>query len=107
MAKKTYYVALDMGSPMGQIRESLNENDAVYDFEIEATEKEINQLETLFTEAEDMDFQTFVKANTPYLDNESEENRVEDEKIREIYQLIYQLGTDKTKTAMHRSKIIH
>ncbi|MBA4544429.1 MULTISPECIES: hypothetical protein [Thermoactinomyces] len=105
--KKTYYVTVEIGQRSGEIRDHLEVNDANYDFEIKATEEEIERLERLFREAEEEDFTTFVKAHIPFLDNESQENVKEDGTLRKIYRMIYQLGTEETKRRMDESGMIH
>lgn len=107
MEKKTYYVTVDIGPHTGEIREQLKQNDAVYDFEIEATPEEISQLEQLFTETQETDFSTFVQAHLPFETRErSKVSWEEDEQIDKIYQMIYQLGTDNTKAKMRESGLI-
>jgi hypothetical protein len=105
--KKTYYVTVEIGQRSGEIRDHLEVNDANYDFEIKATEEEIERLERLFREAEEEDFTTLVKAHIPFLDNESQENVKEDGTLRKIYRMIYQLGTEETKRRMDESGMIH
>jgi hypothetical protein len=105
--KKTYYVTVEIGPRSGEIRDHLEVNDVNYDFEIKATPDEIDRLERLFREAEEEDFTTFVKAHTPFLDNESEDNVKEDDTLRKIYRMIYQLGTEETKRRMDESGMIH
>ncbi|MBA4495997.1 hydrolase [Paenactinomyces guangxiensis] len=108
MEKKTYYVTVDIGPNAGEIREEINLNDAVYDFEIRATPEEISRLEKLFEETQENDFHTFITAHIPYETRERlQDSRREDEKIDQIYQMIYQLGTEETKRKMKQSGIIH
>lgn len=108
MEKQTYYVTVDIGSNAGQIRDQLSLNDPNYDFEIEATEEEIHQLEELFERIEEDDFQTFLVAHLPYRTKERAElSREEDKKISQIYQMIYRLGTEETKKQMRESGIIN
>jgi hypothetical protein len=107
MEKKTYYVTMDIGQHAGEIRDFLEENDGVYDFEIQATPDEIGRLEDLFMQVQDTDFKMFWLAHIPFLDNERKENLDEDHLIRRIYRMIYELGTDETKERIRRAGIPH
>ncbi|MFC7441621.1 hypothetical protein [Laceyella putida] len=107
MEKTRYYVTVDIGPRAGEIRETLEVNDPNYDFEIEATREEIERLEKLFNEVGDTDFSTFVLAHIPFLNNERKENVTEDQKIQEIYRMIYQLGTPATKERMKEAGLVH
>jgi hypothetical protein len=107
MDKKTYYVTVDIGPRSGEIRDYLELNDTHYDFEIEATPEEISRLQQMFEEVEDRDFVTFVKAHIPFLNNEAEESLAEDEKVRQIYRMIFELGTEETKQRMKESGLIY
>jgi len=107
MEKQTYYVTVDIGSNVGQIRDQLSVNDPNYDFEIKATEEEIHQLEELFERTQEKDFQTFFVAHLPYQTRErAQASREEDNKISQIYQMIYRLGTEETKRRMREAGII-
>jgi hypothetical protein len=106
MKKKTYYVTVDLGSHAGEIRETFDGNDAAYDFEIQATEEEIAELEQLYEQVETVDSKTFLIAHVPYLDNEREENLQEDQLIEKIYKKIYELGTEQTKRKMEKSGLV-
>ncbi|MGA8941626.1 MAG: hypothetical protein WB502_02770 [Thermoactinomyces sp.] len=106
MEKKTYYVSVDFGTKAGEIRTHKDENSALFEYEIEATSEELDQLEKLFTEVGETDFSTFAKAHVPFLDNEAKENLQEDEGIQRIYRLLYQLGTEETKGKLREAGII-
>ncbi|MBA4603568.1 hydrolase [Thermoactinomyces mirandus] len=107
MKKKTYYVSIDFGTQAGEIRTEKDEHSALFEYEIEATQEEIARLEKLFTEVGETDFSTFAKAHVPFLDNESTENLQEDDQIRKIYRMIYQLGSGETKSKLREAGIIH
>lgn len=107
MEKQIYYVTVDIGTHVGQIRDRIDLNDPNYDFEIEATEEEILQLEELFERVQEKDVSTFVLAHLPYETKErAQKSREEDDYITQIFQMIYQLGTDETKQRMRESKMI-
>jgi hypothetical protein len=107
MEKKTYYVTIDNGPQAGEIRERPDFDDPVYDYEIEATEEEINQLEKLFMELEESDWKTFKLAHIPYETQERmQESKNMDHKFASIYHYIYKLGTEMTKKRMKESGMI-
>lgn len=93
MDKATYYVTVD-----GTIHTEQNVNDAPYDFEVKATDQEIQQLQELFQRAYNEDFATFVEAHIPFFTEESmKENKDVDQYVHEIYAMIHQLGSIETK----------
>lgn len=104
--KRTYYVSVDFGTHAGEIHAQKDENSPVFQYEIEATPQEIKQLESLFLKAEQTELQFFAKAHVPFLNNEAAENAEEDRDIRRIYQMIYQLGTEKTREQIREIGVI-
>ncbi len=93
MEKETYFVTVD-----GTINTVQNFNDAPYDYEILASDAEIQELQVLFQRAYNEDFTTFFQANLPYRTEEREkENYDVDRYIQEIYAAIYRLGSEETK----------
>lgn len=104
--KKTYYVSIYFGTHAGEIHKQKDENSAVFQYEIEATPKEIEQLEKLFTEIGQTEMAFFAKAHIPFLNNEASENTEEDKEIQRIYQMIYQLGTEKTRNQLREIGVI-
>lgn len=105
--KKTYYVTLDMATHSGEIREHKEVNDSFYNYEIQATDEEIKQLENLFERLGDSNFRTYLLAHVPFINNEHVENELVDRRIQEAYQLIYQLGTEQTKVAMEQAGLVN
>jgi hypothetical protein len=96
MKKDTYYVTVD-----GTIHSEKLLDDAPYDFEIQATEEEIKNLQDLFQRAYDSDWDTYLEAHLPYHTEERQRQSLDvDEKVKEIYSTIYQLGTDETKKSI-------
>jgi hypothetical protein len=96
MDKKTYYVTVD-----GTIHEEQLLDDAPYDYAIEASDEEIQALQSLFDETYDHDWHTFVEAHLPYKTEKRQQASLEvDENVREIYKMIYQLGTEETKQSI-------
>jgi hypothetical protein len=93
MDKKTYYVTVD-----GTIHEQQLLDDGPYDFAIEASDDEIQALQALFEKTYDHDWHTYLEAHLPYETEERQQASLEvDEDVREIYQMIYRLGTEETK----------
>lgn len=107
MEKQIYYVTVDVGTHVGQIRDQIDLNDPHYDFEIEATEEEIHQLEKLFERIQEKDVSTFALAHLPYETKErAQKSREEDDYITQVFQMIYRLGTEETKQRMRQSKMV-
>ena len=104
--KRKYYVSLEFGTHAGEIQAQKDENSPVFQYEIEATPQEVEQLEKLFAEAQETELQFFAKAHVPFLDNEAAENAEEDREINRIYQMIYQLGTEKTREQLREIGVI-
>jgi hypothetical protein len=104
--KRKYYVSLEFGTHTGEIQTQKDENSPVFQYEIEATPQEVEQLEKLFAEAQETELQFFAKAHVPFLDNEAEENAEEDREINRIYQMIYQLGTEKTREQLREIGVV-
>lgn len=80
---------------------------AGYEFEIQATEKEIEQLMELFEyreEAENANFRRAMIPGIPY--HQDEENDVYDTGMRAVYQMIHRLGTEETKKQIEEMGLI-
>jgi hypothetical protein len=107
MEKKTYYVTIHSGGMSGEIREHADMNDAHYDFEITATPEEIHRLESLFEQAHREDTQTFADAHVPLVSHDKFGNsQAFDQKLKRIYQAIYELATPETKQKMEQTGVI-
>jgi hypothetical protein len=90
--KKTYYVSVGSGDI---VRE---EGSANFEFEIQATDEELNELEELFEEKEEADNGSARRALTPYYEYHNDgENDAYDTSLGAIYKLIHKLGTTETK----------
>ncbi|WP_281886179.1 hypothetical protein [Paenibacillus sp. YYML68] len=95
MDKKTYYVAVSAGT--GQIvePEQMNGN---FEFEILATNEEIEKLSELFEDKEKEEEDSAVRALTPYrLYHNDKENDAYDETLLDIYSMLHELGTPATR----------
>jgi hypothetical protein len=93
LEKATYYVTVD-----GSINMEQNLDDAPYDFEVIATDAEIEKLQALYQRAYNQDFATFKVANLPYRTEERmKENKDVDQYVNEIYTTIHRLGSEETR----------
>lgn len=107
MEKKTYYVTIHSGGMTGEVREQPDLNDSFYDFEISATPEEIQRLESLFEEAHREDAQTFVDAHIPLVPRDNFGNsEAFDQKLKRVYQMIYDLATPETKRKMEQTGVV-
>lgn len=99
MEKKTYYISLHTSLGTSEIRDV--ENDADFDFEIEATPEEAHRLLDLFEKGNNVDFLSYAHAHIPLPEisdnNPEQDNENYDRALGEIYRKIYQLGTPETK----------
>ena len=100
--KRTYYVTID-----GSINTDQNLDNAPYDYEIQATETEINNLQDLFQQAYNEDWDTYIQSHLPFQTEDRQKASTDvDEKIREIYNAIYHLGTEETKRSIKSLGIV-
>ncbi|EJL43419.1 hypothetical protein BAG01nite_41170 [Brevibacillus agri] len=92
MDKKRYYVSVQAGTIME------NQGDSGYEFEIEATDRQVHALKSLFEERTEYEFGTFLRGHVvaiPY--HFDEENDQYDNCLKQIYSAIYECGTEETK----------
>lgn len=102
--KKRYYVSFDVGPRTGQIHDQPVPHNPHYDYEIEATPEQLEQLEALFHQVAEDDTRTFYQAHIPYQTvDRMQASRQEDQQINAVYQMIYQLGTEQTKQVMREA----
>ncbi|MCE7794204.1 hypothetical protein K8O68_17625 [Salipaludibacillus sp. CUR1] len=96
MAKKLFYVAWHGGS---YIRlQPVKTDTRTVQYEVEADEQEKQQLEQLIAQVNKNDViqeHIFVRPFDEYQDD-MDKNEFQDE-VRELFQLIYELGTEKTR----------
>jgi len=92
MDKKRYYISVQSRTIMEQ------QGDASYELEIEATPDELLKLNELFDLWDDFDSKTFFRAPIPGIPyHHDSENDGYDYYLREIYNFIYQNGTEETR----------
>ncbi|MCZ8517982.1 MULTISPECIES: hypothetical protein [Paenibacillus] len=102
MDKKTFYITV--GS--GEILEPSN-TIGNFDFEIEATEEEIDQLTDLFEDQELAGEDTAIRAHIPYrLYHNDKENDAYDANLQEIYRMLHKLGTQETRQHIESMNIL-
>lgn len=97
MEKKTFYVSVASANILE------DKTDSPYEFEIEANEEEIQQLESLFEGRDKADWGTFLRAHVPIMPYSLDKHNDQyDANLYEIYNMIYELGTQNTKTEMEK-----
>lgn len=90
--KKTFYINLG-SQEISQIKEG--NNDA---FTIQATEEEMFRLRQVLNEVFDSDERSFWRSHIPYRHySKDEDNDEYDGEMRHAYQMIYELGDERTK----------
>lgn len=102
MDKRTYYVSVQGKTIM------YNQGDAAYEFEIEATEEEVDTLRELFEEMEDFEEGTFIRSHVlafPY--HHDRDNDGSDYALKSIYALLSKLGTPETKEQIAKMDLDH
>ncbi|WP_284640845.1 hypothetical protein [Paenibacillus silviterrae] len=102
MDKKTYYIAVGSG-------EILEPEDMIgnYEFEIEATEEEIDQLQELFEEASEAQQATAFRSHIPYREyHRDKENDIYDFNLTAIYRKLHELGTPETRKHIESMNVL-
>ncbi|NHN31199.1 hypothetical protein [Paenibacillus agricola] len=102
MDKKTYYVAV--GSSEILEPEDMTGN---FEFEIIASEEEVDQLQELFEENEDAHDDTYIRSHLPFpLHDNNRGNSTADYYMTQIYSKLHQLGTHETKAHIESMNIL-
>ncbi|WP_445612937.1 hydrolase [Geobacillus sp. YF-1] len=90
--KKTYYVSMATGE-ISQLKTASS-----WDFEIQATDREIAELREYFDQNYSTDWQAFWRAHVPYVQyHYDRENDAYDRTLTKIYEQIYRLGNEEAK----------
>jgi hypothetical protein len=90
--KKTYYVSVQAGTVLE------NEGDAAYEFEIQATEQEVEDLIETFGLLHDLDNTTAVRGISPAVPyHQDQANDDYDTVLTQVYRKLYELGNEETK----------
>lgn len=92
MEKQKYFVSMQ-----DKVIMTSNEN-VPYEFEIEATAKEADQLQEMFDFHQTLDQDVFIRAHIPGISYHHDlENDALDEQTRAIYHMLHRLGTPETQ----------
>lgn len=92
MEKSTYYVSVQAGTILQ------DQGAAAYEFEIEATSKEVDKLQELMEMMRDAEGDTFARAPIPGIPYHLDEaNDIYDHSLKDIYKAVYELGTEETR----------
>ncbi|GAB2701523.1 hypothetical protein ACFQWB_05875 [Paenibacillus thermoaerophilus] len=101
MERKRYYVSVQGKSVLE------GQGDAAYEFEINATRAEVDQLQELMNDQWDADDASFFRAFIPGLPYHNDRaNDAYDYTLREIYGLIHKLGTKQTKRTIESMGVL-
>jgi len=93
LEKQKYYVSVHEKSVLR------DQGAAPYEWEIEATEEEAERLQFYLDALEDADRLTFFRGITPGIPYHMDaENDVYDENLKQVYELIRDLGTAETRS---------
>ena len=102
MEKKTYYIAVGSGEILEP--EDMTGN---FEFEILASEEDIDKLQELFEDTAMTEEDTAVRAMIPYrLFHKDKENDAYDINLQQIYRMIHDLGTPETKKHIERMNVL-
>ena len=101
MKKNKYYIKVGSGEILPE--RTMSE----WEFEIIATPEEAMRLRQLLEETNSESNSIFLKAHIPMQEDYDEENIPYDKKLRQVYQLIHDLGTDETKEHIQSMGILH
>ncbi|MGG0883856.1 MULTISPECIES: hypothetical protein [Brevibacillus] len=104
LERKTYYVTMQAGTTVAEIRDE--KGSSTYDFEIEVTDVEVGMMRDLFNNCIHGDFMMWMHGHTLWSDMPDRDNDEYDDNLREIYRLIYQHGTAKTKQDLEQMGLV-
>lgn len=100
MEKKKYYISVGPGEVME------NQGDAAFEFEIEATEEDVDRLQELFEEKENADQSSYLHGILPFVHTYEGPNKDHDYYLREVYRMIHKLGTEETRAQIEQMKVL-
>lgn len=90
--KKPFYVSVQAGSIVPQ------EGDTNFEFEVEATDAQMDALQQLFDKREEADNAAYFRAHVPFLEYEHDApNDAADRELTAVYRMLYELGTPETR----------
>ncbi|SDC25037.1 hypothetical protein SAMN02799630_00912 [Paenibacillus sp. UNCCL117] len=100
--KKTYYITVGSGEILEPAAVTGN-----FEFEIEASQEDIDKLQELFEDKEDEEQDTAIAGLTPYRQlSDDEENDAYDWTLTEIYMLLHRLGTPETRRQIEAMRVL-
>lgn len=100
-AKKTYYIAVGSGE-ISQVKSASS-----YEYKIEATDEEINQLRALFNDNYGNEVGTFVRAHIPFREyHHDPQNDAYDATMQKVFQMIYNLGDAEAREHIRAEGIL-
>ncbi|WNB90719.1 hydrolase [Bacillus sp. NEB1478] len=92
MEKRPYYVNVESGEIL-PIKTA-----STFQFEISASDEDIRKLAQKFEEVDSASADTFVRTHVPYVPySDDPDNDRYDQKLREAYEIIHDLGQDETR----------
>lgn len=92
MEKKHYFVSVQARSILE------GQGDAAYEFEIEASEEDIDRLKAMFDEIEAFEQDGWFRSHVPFVPYHNDQaNDGYDYYLKEVYRLLYETGTEETK----------
>ncbi|MFC7371683.1 hypothetical protein ACFQPF_08340 [Fictibacillus iocasae] len=101
MEKQPYYVNVESGEIHS------DKSAASFQFEISATADEVRKLAKMFEEVDVAATDTFLRSHVPYVQyHDDEDNDRYDHKLREVYQMIHDLGQPVTRSHIESMNIL-
>ncbi|HET7628542.1 MAG TPA: hydrolase [Bacillales bacterium] len=91
MEQRPYYIKIETGEIHSD--PTISE----WEFQIEATEDDVEQLRRLMEKIDNDSFHTFWRAHVPYPYHQDEENHQYEDTLARIYRMIYDHGDEKAK----------
>lgn len=99
--RKKYYVSVQSKNILE------NQGDTPYEFEIEASPNEVEELKLIFEKMGNADHSAYWRTHIPGVPyHHDRDNDVYDSHMKEAYQLIYNVGTQETKDHISSMNII-
>jgi hypothetical protein len=100
LERKPYYVNVESGEIL-PIKTA-----STFQFEISASDEDVRRLEQKFQEIDSAASDTFVRTHVPYVpySNDPDNDRY-DQKLREAYEMIHDLGQEETRSFIETMSI--
>jgi hypothetical protein len=108
MDKHKYYVTIQSGTNTAEVRDdNFFEEGMSFDFELECSPEEAQQLQNLFMKGSDEDFKSYLDGHIPFpTDKPEKDNDQYTQTLLEIYQRIYDYGTEETKSKIEKMGVL-